>query len=138
MFYGERDYWPDGSFMTTEWFVVAWVPIIPICSKRIAYARNSDYAVYDSSQQFYVYETLGVDRRQALSVYAWFASVFAPIVVFGAFQDTLVKKFRDEDLVAGLCLMLTAVAFVSPYFLRGWSKRRKVAQWKRQNLGLRE
>ncbi len=31
--YGERDYWPDGSFVTTEWFVIAWIPLLPTGSK---------------------------------------------------------------------------------------------------------
>jgi hypothetical protein len=136
MVVGERDYWPDGSYVTTEWFVLAWLPIIPLSSKRISYTRNSDYATYDTSGGFYVYETMGVDRKQALFVYVWLASVFGPFIVWGVFQDALAKMLGDEDLAAGLFLGFSAVAFVFPYFLRRWVKRRNSERWKRQSLGL--
>lgn len=135
MVYGERDYWPDGSFVTTEWFVLGYVPIVPIISKRISYTRNSDYATYDASGYF-VYETLPLDRKQVLSVYGWFFAIVSPIVVWGMFQDRLAKIFGDEDRAAGLCLLVTAVAFVWPYFLRRWTKHRKTQEWRRQSLGL--
>jgi hypothetical protein len=62
MLYGERDYWPDGSHITTEWFVLAWLPIIPLYSKRISYTRGG-YARYDARGGFYVHETMGVDPK---------------------------------------------------------------------------
>ena len=136
MTYGEREYWPDGSFVTTEWFVLGWIPIIPLGSKRIAYTRNSDYATYDASGGYWVFETMGVNRKQALFVYLWFVSILGPIVVWGTFQNPLAKLFRDEDRAAAAVLALTATAFVFPYFLRRWAKRRKIHEWKRQNLGL--
>ncbi len=126
---------PDGSFVTTEWFVVAYVPVAPIISKRISYTRNSDYATYDSSGYF-VYETLPLDRKQVVSVYGWFAAITAPFIVLATFPDALAKLLGDEDRAVGLCLLFAAIAFVSPYFLRRWAKRRKMQEWKRQSLGL--
>ena len=114
MVYGERDYWPDGSFVTTEWFVLAWLPIIPLCSKRISYTQNSDYAKYDAREGFYVYETTGVDRRQALFVYLWLASLVAPFVILGTFLEAVARIVGDEERAAGLCLTFAAVAFVFP------------------------
>ena len=133
--YGERDYWPDGSFVTTEWFVVAWVPIFPIISKRISYTRNSDYATYDRSG-YWVYEILPLARTQVLSVYGWFFAILAPLLLWGEFQDPLTKVIGDDDRAAGMCLLLSATAFVFPYFLRRWVKWRKVKEWRRQALGL--
>jgi len=135
MVYGERDYWPDGSFVTTEWFVMAYVPIAPIISKRISYTRNSDYATYDSSG-YWVYEILPLARRQVLFVYGWFVAVFAPILLVNQIQDPLSKLTGDQDWAAGICLFSSATAFIFPYFLRRWLKRRKRQEWKRQALGL--
>jgi hypothetical protein len=135
MVYGERDYWPDGSFVTTEWFVVAFVPIVPIISKRISYTRNSDYATFDRSG-YWVYETLPLARRQVLSVYVWFVAVLAPLLLWGTFRDRFSQVLGDEDLAAGVCLFCSAIAFVFPYFLRRWVKWRKVQEWKREALGL--
>lgn len=135
MVYGERDYWPDGSFVTTEWFAVSYVPLFPIISKRISYTRNSDHATYDSSG-YYVYELLPLNHKQVVSVYAWFAAVIAPVVLWSTFQDELTKLLGDEDLSAGACLAFSAIAFVSPYFFRRLAKRRKMEEWKRESMGL--
>ena len=121
--------------MTTEWFVLAWVPILPIISKRIAYTTNSDYATYDRSG-YYVYTILPLDRKQVLSTYAWFASVVTPLLVWNAYQDELAKRIGDEDMAAGLCLLLTAALIGLPYILRRLAKQKKTRQWKRQSMGL--
>jgi hypothetical protein len=135
MVYGERDYWPDGSFVTTEWFVAAYVPVFPIISKRISYTRNSDHSVYDNNGYF-VCELLPLDRRQVASVYAWFAAVLGPVIVWGMYQDELTRLLGNEDWAAGLCIASSAIAVVVPYFLRKWAKDRKMEEWKRQNQGL--
>jgi hypothetical protein len=135
MVYGQRDYWPDGSFVTTEWVVVGWVPLFPIISKRISYTRNSDYATYDSAG-YWVYETLPLDRRQVFFTYGWLASVIVPFVVFSRYQDTLAKKSGDADWVPGLFLLFLVISLSMPYSLRRWVKRRKAQEWKRQSLGL--
>jgi hypothetical protein len=98
--YGRRDYWPDGSFITTEWFVIAYVPLIPICSKRISYKDENPFAKRDFSG-YYVYETLGVDRKQAGFIYGWVASVVTAIVGWNYFQDALARMPGDGDRAAG-------------------------------------
>ncbi len=134
--YGQRDYWPDGSFVTTEWFVLGWVPIIPTYSKRISYRRDSPHAQFDAGGGYYVYETLGVDRRQAFFVYLWLSCLICPIMIWANFQSNLVKVIGDEDRAAGLCLALTGATLLFPYFLRRYIKRRNAERWKRQALGL--
>jgi hypothetical protein len=135
MVYGKRDYWPDGSFVTTEWFVVAYVPIFPIVSKRISYTRNSDYAIYDPSGYF-VYETLPLDGGQVASVYGWFAAMIGPFIIWSNFQDALARMLGDEDRAAGLFFLSLAITVAFPYLLRRRAKRRKLREWKRQSLGL--
>jgi hypothetical protein len=135
MLYGQRDYWPDGSYITTEWFVMLWVPIIPLCSKRISDIKTNDFAKYDASRGFYVYETMGVDYTQAQFVYLWLACVFAPVIIWAGFEDTL-KKHGMDDLAAAVSVGFFALAFVFPYFLRRWVKRRNAREWERQSLGL--
>jgi hypothetical protein len=133
--YGQRDYWPDGSFVATEWFVIAFVPLIPICSKRISYRNENPHATRDRSG-YYVYETLGVDRKQAVCVYAWFASIVAAFLGWNYYQDALAATLGNEDRAAGLFLASIASIFALPYLLRRWAKRRKEKEWKRARLGL--
>jgi hypothetical protein len=135
MVYGERDYWPDGSFVTTEFFVFAWVPLVPMISQRISYTKNSDYATYDSSG-YYVYELLPLNWKQVLSVYAWFAFLPVPMILDSYLGDAFTKIFGSRDRSAGVMLATTALILITPYLLRRWAKRRKVEEWKRQNLGL--
>jgi hypothetical protein len=133
--YGERDYWPDGSFVTTEWAVLAWIPIFPTFSKRISCAQTSPYAVYDASG-YYVHETTAPNLKQVLCVYGWFASLIAIFVAFGKFQDVLTKIVGDEDKAAGLWFLILGALMVLPYALRRWAKRCKAKEWERCRLGL--
>ena len=32
---GKRDYWSDGSYITTEWITVFWFPLVPLRSMRV-------------------------------------------------------------------------------------------------------
>lgn len=136
MMCGERDYSPGGSFVATEWFVVAWVPIIPLCGKRISYRRDSDFATYDANDKFFIYETMGVDRKQALFTYLWLIAVIGPIIVFASFEDAFQKMSDGGELAAGAFLAVSGIAAVVPYFLRRWVKRRKMKEWERQASGL--
>lgn len=110
-------------------------PIIPMYSKRISDIKTNDFAKYDASGGFYVYETMGVDYTQAQFVYLWFACLFGPSIMWAGFQDTL-KKHGIDDLAAAVSVGFSALAFVFPYFLRRWVKRRNAREWKRQSLGL--
>lgn len=101
----------------------------------MSYTRNSDYAVFDPDG-YWAYETTAVYRRQAIYAYAWIASVVAPMMIWGAFREPLGKKLGDDDLAAGLFLLLSAIAFIFPYFLRRWTKKRKAREWRRQSFGL--
>jgi len=134
--YGERDYWPDGSFITTEWFVVAWIPFIPICSKRISYTQSSDYAVYDPGGDYYVIKTMGVDRKQSLFIYLWCAAALLPLILLNSLGDVVAQLAGNQQRATGLCLAALAVILAFPYFIRRWAKRGRVKRWKRQSLRL--
>lgn len=133
--YGERDYQPDGSFVTTQFFAVVYLPLFPLISKRISYSRISDYSSYDADGYF-VAEILPLNRNQVLSVYAWVIAIIAPLLLWSYFADALAKALGDDDLAAGLCLLCSTVAFVFPVFLRRLAKRRKLEEWKRERLGM--
>jgi hypothetical protein len=133
--YGKRDYWPDGSFVTTEWAVLAYVPIFPTFSKRISYTKNSDFAAYDASG-YYVYETTTPNLRQVAYVYGWFAAMIATVVVYASCQAAIARLVGDEDTAAGIWLVLLAVEASLPYLLRRLAWRRKLQEWRRASIGL--
>jgi len=41
-YYGKRDFRTDGSWLTTEWVVVFFIPLLPISSRRIAWRYEED------------------------------------------------------------------------------------------------
>ena len=116
--YGERDYWPDGSYVTTEWVVMAWVPISPVLIKRIAYTNEGrPYAIRDASG-YYVCETTSPNRNQVVSVYGWFASMIGIFVGFSRFQDAVTRIVGDEDRAAALCFLVLGFVLALPHLLR--------------------
>ena len=133
--YGRRDFFPDGSFITTQWFAIAWVPIIPMWSKRVSVYQTSVNAVRDPSG-WYVHDITAPNLKQVLCVYAWCASMVAIALLYNEFQDVLSKILGDENRAAGLCFLALAVIGSLPYVLRRLAKRRRAREWERARLGL--
>ncbi len=133
--HGRRDFFPDGSFITTEWFAVVWIPLIPVCSKRVSAEQTSMNAVRDPSG-WYVHDVTSPNLKQVLCVYAWCASMIAAIFLGARFQDALSEALGDEDEASALCLLALAVIGSLPYVLRRLAKRRKAKEWERARLGL--
>jgi hypothetical protein len=51
-YYGRRDIGPDGSYVTTEWLVFVYVPVIPIRSYRVVPTSESTRAVVYNSRGY--------------------------------------------------------------------------------------
>lgn len=77
-YYGEREFLEDGSFVTTEWFVFVYVPIIPIGSFRVVpTGKSSNLLVYRSSQ--YLVKRVPINWRQVRNVYIVTVATFGAI-----------------------------------------------------------
>ena len=69
MFYGHNDVAPDGSYTTTEWITIFWIPLLPISSFRVLQKGDpKDHLLY-SSEEFY-YRHISLDLKHILKVYA--------------------------------------------------------------------
>ena len=58
-FYGRRDFRSDGSYITTEWVVALYIPLIPVRSLRVRYTGAGEhrwYLGFGSSEKYAVYE----------------------------------------------------------------------------------
>jgi hypothetical protein len=75
--YGARDFRPDGSYVTTSWFVLIFVPIFPLKSQRILPTGNNKFYLVYYSQPYLVLEKLPLNWTQVLSVYGWYAALWA-------------------------------------------------------------
>ena len=82
-FYGERDKDIGGTYTTTKWVVLLWIPLLPLSSWRVypVGAENVDYIIDESSRTSQALQATRVplNLRQVLNVYAAAACVLVPL-----------------------------------------------------------
>jgi hypothetical protein len=130
-FYGERDFHPDGTYITTEWVVFLAVPIIPLRSLRVRYDGPGDPPKFGfgSSASYSVYEKGFPNWKQVIYVYLfvgfymfWCSSLFS----HGDIIEHLVLKFfsrpTSEYVFAGIFLFSMVVPAVVPFILRLYAR----------------
>ena len=114
--YGERDYLPDGSYITTKWIVFMWVPLIPIRSLRVKWKGmdTTGGGVSEiTTEEYIVYSTQRPSLKQVLSVYMFLAG----LLIIGS-TAAYVGATIGESL-AGLLAILSMVAWcLLPFWLR--------------------
>jgi hypothetical protein len=86
MYYGQREVGPDGSYITTEWVTLAWIPLIPLKSYRVLpNGKGKNFAVYQS--QGYSVRQVPLNDEQIRNVYGVaipvVAVIFTLIYFFG-------------------------------------------------------
>ena len=133
MTYGQRDYWPNGSFITTEWIVFAWVPIAPLSSMRLA-RSNEGRPLARRKEGYYVYEETELNAKQVVSVYCWLACFIGVFFGLATAEDRLPRLLGD--LAAPVSLLAFGIVLAWPYLIRRWTKSRLTREWLRQAAGL--
>jgi hypothetical protein len=87
--YGKRDFYTDGSYLTTKWITLLWVPVFPLASIRVGKSRAGSgtaerkvsehhlghYATWTT--EYSVYSEGPINRAQVLSVYAFVLAMAA-------------------------------------------------------------
>lgn len=120
--YGERDFRTDGSYVTTSWFVLVFVPIFPLKSQRILPTGNNKFYLVYYSQPYLILEKLPLNWTQVLSVYGWYAAL---------------SMFSGLALAGLWFFALPAVGMVFvPWLLRRRARERLRAQVERTQSGL--
>jgi hypothetical protein len=122
MDYGQRDFCPDGSYVTTTWFVCFYVPIVPIRSKRLRPTGEVKYFSTRAKRMFSALEKTGPNPKQVASVYAFFAMEIA-IYITAVVHDSLLFAIPGIPLL-GL-----------PWLLRRRAINRMKATMARQAMG---
>lgn len=74
-YYGRTDYDRDGSFVTTEWLILVWIPIIPVGSYRVwPKIEKRDYFVY-SSRRYLATRRVPLCWQQILQMYLLYGAI---------------------------------------------------------------
>jgi hypothetical protein len=120
-YYGERDYWPDGSYITTEWVVFLYLPLFPIRSFRLRFVVSLDGG---AERQFVVYEKTRPNLKQVGGMY--FLILLGVLTVYWGFKkmDLLAQIFGiGPEWVAFLPFPVVALLFATVFALRRRAKK---------------
>jgi len=122
MHYGRCDFRADGSYVTTLWFVVLYLPIVPIRSLRMRKTGRVKYYGIQPRSEVEILEKIKPHRGQVLRTYAFFA---AGLVVF------LTAAFEHAYWLAVPGAVLAAL----PWFLRRRAMERVKTAVEREKMG---
>jgi hypothetical protein len=111
--YGKRDFLADGSYVTTKWVVLFWIPILPLNSMRIREVggKGKSSGLPGWSANYTVYSKGRPNLQQVLYVYGF---MFAFARAWWNFEPK--PNVVNTSVV---CVLL-----VLPFFLRKVSKTR--------------
>jgi hypothetical protein len=87
-YYGARDFWPDGSYITTEWVVMLFFPIIPIRSLRVI-ETGSTSVTFGTKTTYGVLAKTRPNFTQVLYVYGFELLCVFWMVAWSYFFDPL-------------------------------------------------
>ncbi len=116
-YFGKGDYEADGSYVTTKWFVLGFVPLIPLGSVRVQHlgARGGPFR---SSEHYAIVGEEPLWLAQVLRTWLYVIAMFAALgwMCLVPPDDLMQVGLRVGVFFAGLAL---------PHVLR-WRQRRRV------------
>jgi hypothetical protein len=125
-FYGQRDFRADGTYVTTEWVVVFFVPIFPRHSLRVRHLGLNGprfQSGFASSQRYAVLEKTPPSWKQVVYVYGYIVFVFNWIVYFFGHFARLAQGMSDGTRAAILVMGAVWPLFL-PFAFRSYAKRK--------------
>jgi hypothetical protein len=116
MFMGERDFRPDGSYITTEFFILFLFPVAPLRSYRVIPLKGNEYAVVEKLPS---YHSLQARSIQAMAI----ACILTPMLyVSSGMAQTM---HRADEMLGLIWLALSATwPLLLGWVLRYMAKRR--------------
>jgi hypothetical protein len=119
---GERDFRKDGSYVTTKWVSILWVPVLPLESLRIRETGGFEI-IGLADLQYTVLERLpSLHMKQVLFVYLFLAGFITWLVL--GFWLTLNIEHFSTGLMPLLWVLGLPMLVSIPFFLRHRAKRR--------------
>jgi hypothetical protein len=94
---GKKDQQSDGSFITTEWFVILFFPILPIRSYRvIPLGKSKEGSKY--SQEYLIIKKLPLDWLQIFTVFSESILTVAFSILMGWLGSKLFRTSTSQVL----------------------------------------
>jgi hypothetical protein len=129
-YYGEAERRPDGSFITTEWIVAAYAPLIPLGTARICRDPANDLnIIVVRSDAYLVIEKLPLSWAQVGKTYAFVACCFVwwSLTIWLLFFKA--SSWANENLLIAVLAYIVIAAM--PFFaLRRLQRESYSAQYR--------
>jgi hypothetical protein len=124
IYYGECDLDLSGSFVTTEWIVFFYFPLLPLRSIRLRRAPGEDVNLVIYNEKAYeIVSRVRLNIAQVLRTYAF--AIVTPLWVGGIFYF-----FFDRATNSAFAIFWVLVLFLimgAPFFLVLWVRRKAAA-----------
>jgi len=127
-FYGKREFRKNGSFITTEWIVLAYIPLIPIRSLRVSHRGPGEYRWYlgvGSSEKYAVLEKkFPPNWRQVCYTYGYVA--FLVIWIYLVCMSFVSMFPHVLDTVSGVTVVFIVciLPVPTPWVLRHFAEKK--------------
>ncbi|MBK1884027.1 hypothetical protein JIN85_16530 [Luteolibacter pohnpeiensis] len=119
-FYGAASPQADGSVITTKWFAVIFIPLIPLSSYRVKRHTHRDrFWIFGHSASYSIIKKLPIQWRQVLKTYSFalFFAVWLGTVCLGS--GLAIDKWQLPLWVIGVVpLILGTVPFIALEIIR--------------------
>lgn len=106
-YYGQSKFEQDGSYVTTKWFILGFLPIIPMASARVNYVGTSGIPFFSRTSSFELVEELPIDWLQVLKT--WLYTIFIIALVSGVMTSNKPPAFK---------IIIVALGVFLPHMLR--------------------
>ncbi|MBN8420453.1 MAG: hypothetical protein J0L73_16155 [Verrucomicrobia bacterium] len=120
-YYGECDFRADGSYVTTEWVSLFYLPLVPLRSVRLIRQRKKDVdSVAFGSKSVILVERLPLHWRQVAKIYGFIGLCVAYVAALVHFPPMLGWSWDSipPKLAAFIWLPLLSLPYVLPLSLR--------------------
>lgn len=113
-FYGKRDFHRDGTYVTTEWIVFLYIPLIPIRSLRVKYLGPVPFRVLPGTSDSYaIRERTALNLRQVIYTYGYVVGMGVWSWLLSSFLSRIHTLFEVSLLITAWVIPLTM-----PWLLR--------------------
>ncbi len=120
-FYGECDYQPDGTYLTTYWVILAFVPVIPLYGARIMQTESS----FLGGGSLYHYQKLPIHWPQVLRVWGFAVGAVLGFVACLVLVGSIPQAQEQDNGHAAVVLMVYMIGvLLLPHFLRRRAQKR--------------
>ncbi|MFA6554277.1 MAG: hypothetical protein WCS89_02100 [Candidatus Paceibacterota bacterium] len=113
IYYGASNKKPDGSYVATEWFIIFFLPIIPLDSYRLWEGKTDRFFLgfYNSSKTQYQKQKVNLDRAHVFKTY-FYLYLAIPFILFQIFtgaSDPKILLFTIPISLVGLIIFIKII-----------------------------